>query len=258
MELDSQILMIDDETTKYFFPNLDPIGRELRIKKIPYQVIGIIEHQGTLFGMSLDKTAIAPFKSPLHQLTNPHGDMNGMMIQTTTPILINERIKIVHETLQSNQHLHPSQPDNFVMETTASALIMFEKTKSVMTIADTTLPTIGLIINNIMIMNIILITIAKHTQKINIHKSLGTRRHDILNQFLVETATLSTLGTIIKILLRLGTAKVIEAQTPLPTAVTPWSLVAATMLDLVVGIVSGVYPTRQTSLLDPIETLKQE
>jgi putative ABC transport system permease protein len=258
MELGSQVIVIGDETAKYFFPNLDPLGRELRMGGIPYTVIGVIERQGTLFGMSLDKTALAPFESPLHRLTNPRGDVDGLMVQAATPMLVDEAMEQVRETLRSTRHLRPSQPDNFVMETTASAMVMFEKTKSVMTIAGTALPAIGLVVGGMVIMNIMLVAVAERTREIGIRKSLGARRRDILSQFLVEAATLSTLGAIIGIGLGLGGAMLIEAQTPLPAAVAPWSLVAATLLGTVVGIVSGVYPARRASLLDPIEALRQE
>jgi putative ABC transport system permease protein len=172
--------------------------------------------------------------------------------------LLDEAMETTREALRSNRHLRPSQQDNFVMETTASALVMFEKTKSVMTIAGTALPAIGLIVGGMVIMNIMLVAVAERTREIGIRKSLGARRRDILSQFLVEAATLSTLGAIIGILLGLGAAKLVESQMPLPAAVAPWSIVAATLLGTVVGIVSGVYPARRASLLDPIEALRQE
>jgi putative ABC transport system permease protein len=258
MALGSTVIVIGDETAKYFFPNLDPVGKELRIGGIPYIVIGVIEHQGSLFGISLDKTVLAPFKSPMHHLTNPRGDVDGVLVQAATPLQLDESMETVREVLRANRHLRPSEPDDFVMETTASALVMFEKTKSVMTIAGTALPAIGLIVGGMVIMNIMLVAVAERTREIGIRKSLGARRRDILTQFLVEAATLSTLGAIIGILLGLGAAKLVEANTPLPAAVAPWSLVAATLLGTVVGIASGVYPARRASLLDPIEALRQE
>src|SRR4051812_8286905 len=258
MELGSTVAVIGDETANYFFPNLDPVGKQLRIGGVPYTVIGVIEHQGSLFGISLDKTVLAPFKSPLHRLTNPRGDVDGVLVQAANPMQLDESMESVREVLRANRHLRPVEPDDFVMETTASALVMFEKTKSVMTIAGTTLPAIGLIVGGMVIMNIMLVAVAERTREIGIRKSLGARRRDILSQFLVEAATLSTLGAIIGILLGIGAAKLVQAETPLPAAVAPWSIVAATLLGTVVGIVSGVYPARRASRLDPIEALRQE
>jgi len=108
------------------------------------------------------------------------------------------------------------------------------------------------------IMNIMLVSVAERTHEIGIRKSLGARRRDILAQFLVESATLSTLGAMIGIALGILAAKIISMKTPLPAAVAPWSLVVATLLGTVVGIVSGVYPARRASRLDPIAALRHE
>jgi len=257
-ELGAPVVVIGEEVAKYFFPNLDALGRELRIKGIPYTVIGVIEHQGSLFGMSLDKLAIAPFASPLHRVTNARGDIDGLLVKASTQIEMNDAIELVREELRAHRHLRPAQEDNFVMETTATALQFMEKMKSTMTIAGTALPAIGLIVGGMVIMNIMLVSVAERTHEIGIRKSLGARRKDILRQFLVEAATLSTMGAIIGIGLGIAAAKIVEWKTPLPAAVAPWSLVAATLLGTVVGIISGVYPAKRASRLDPIEALRHE
>jgi putative ABC transport system permease protein len=257
-ELGANVVVIGDEVAKYFFPNLNPLERELRMGGIPYRVIGVIDRQGSLFGISMDKMAIAPFKSPLSRLTNPRGDIDGFVVQAANPLMLDEAMEIVREAFRGHRRLRPAQQDNFVMETTASALQFMEKMKSVMTIAGTALPAIGLIVGGMVIMNIMLVAVAERTREIGIRRSRGARQRDILRQFLVEAATLSTLGAIIGIALGLIGAKMIAANTPLPAAVAPWSLVVATLLGLVVGIVSGVYPARRASRLDPIEALRQE
>jgi putative ABC transport system permease protein len=257
-ELGAPVVVIGEEVGKFFFPNLNPIGRELRIAGIPYQVIGVIAHQGSLFGQSLDQMAIAPFASPLHRLTNPRGDIDGLLVQSSSTLMMDDMMELVREALRARRHLRPVQPDNFVMETTASALAFFERIKQTMTIIGTALPGISLIVGGMVIMNIMLVSVAERTHEIGIRKSLGARRRDILRQFLVEAATLSTLGAMIGIALGITAAKIISMKTPLPAAVAPWSIVAATLLGTVVGIVSGVYPARRASRLDPIEALRHE
>ena len=257
-QLGTPVVVIGDEVAKYFFPSLDPVGRELRIGGIPYQVIGVIERQGSLFGQSLDKLAIAPFDSPLHRLTNPRGDVDAVIVQASSPVMLNEAMETVREGLRGLRHLRPVQPDNFAMETSASALQMFEKMKGVMTKVGVALPAVGLVVGGMVIMNIMLVAVAERTREIGIRKSLGARRRDILSQFLVEAATLSTLGAVLGIVLGIVAAKVISQVSPLPSAVAPWSIVAATVLGTVVGIVSGVYPARRASRLDPIDALRQE
>jgi putative ABC transport system permease protein len=257
-ELGTPVIVIGDEVAKFFFQGLSPIGRQLRIGGIPYAVIGVIEHQGNLFGISLDKTAFAPFNSPLHRLTNPRGDIDGLMVQAPNDVMMNEAMETVREVLRGHRKLRPGTPDNFVMETSASALASFEKMKGIMTIAGTALPAIGLVVGGMVIMNIMLVAVAERTREIGIRKSLGARRRDILRQFLVESATLSTLGALLGIGLGIAAAKVISLETPLPAAIAPWSLVVATLLGTVVGVVSGMYPARRAASLDPIDALRAE
>ena len=257
-ELGSPVVVIGDEVAKFFFNGLNPIGRELRIGGMPYQVIGVIEHQGNLFGISLDKTAYAPFNSPLHRLTNPRGDIDGLMVQAPNDVMMNEAMETTREVLRAHRKLRPGVGDNFVMETSASALASFEKVKGVMTVAGTALPGLGLVVGGMVIMNIMLVAVAERTREIGIRKSLGARRKDILRQFLVESATLSTMGALLGIGLGILAAKVISWNTPLPAAVAPWSLVVATLLGLGVGVASGMYPARKAARLDPIDALRSE
>ena len=259
VELGAPVVVIGDEVAKFFFPGLSAVGHELRIGGIPYQIIGVIEHQGSLFGMSLDKMVIAPFSSPMHRLTNPRGDIDGLMVQAPSELLMNDAMESVREFLRGFRHLRPVEPDNFAMETSATALLSFEKMRSVMTKVGTALPSIGLIVGGMVIMNIMLVAVAERTREIGIRKSLGARRRDIMSQFLVEAATLSTLGAIIGIALGIAIAKGLAWKFPaLPAAVAPWSLVLATALGLIVGILSGIYPAHRASVLDPIEALRQE
>jgi len=252
------VVVIGDEVAKYFFPDLDPIGRPLRIKGTPYTVIGVLEKQGSVFGLSLDRVAIAPYNSPMHHFTNPRGDVDGIMVQTPTALLLTDAMESTREVLRGRRHLRPGQPDNFFMETSESALAFMDKLKKVMTMAGTAFPAIGLIVGGLVIMNIMLVAVAERTREIGIRKSLGARRRDIMRQFLVEAATLSTLGAVIGIILGILLAKVVEWKTPLPAAVAPWSIVMATLLGMVVGIISGVYPAKRAAALDPIEALRKE
>ena len=252
------VIVIGDEVAKTFFPNLDPLGRELRMGGIPYTVIGVIEKQGTLFGMSMDRMAVGPYRSPLHRQTNPRGDIDGIMVQASTPALMDEAMESVREALRQRRRLRPAMRDNFEMETSASALSGFEKVKGIMNIIGVLLPAIGLVVGGMVIMNIMLVAVAERTREIGIRKALGAKRRDILRQFLVEAATLSTLGAIVGIFLGYGLAEGISAASSLPARVAPWSIVLATLLGTTVGIVSGVYPARRASKLDPITALRQE
>jgi len=125
-------------------------------------------------------------------------------------------------------------------------------------LAGIVLPALGLVVGAIVIMNIMLVAVAQRTREIGIRKSLGARRRDILSQFLVEAATLSTIGAMFGILLGFGLAALVAQFSPMPANVAPWSVVTAVILGAGVGIISGMYPAARAARLDPIVALRQE
>jgi len=256
--LGSKVIVVGTEVATHFFPGLDPLGRELRIGGSPYQVIGVIEEQGSVFGFSLDRLAIAPHTSPISRVTNPRGDVRSFVAQTPNPVLLGEAMEEVRGVMRGVRHLAPTQPDDFALETSAAAMSFFTELKGKLIAFGTALPAIGLIVGAIVIMNIMLVAVAERTREIGIRKALGARRRDIMRQFLVESASLSMLGAAIGILLGIGMARIIAAVSPLPAGVALWSIPAAVALGAGVGIVAGLYPASRASRLDPIAALRQE
>ncbi|MEP7382007.1 MAG: ABC transporter permease [Gemmatimonadota bacterium] len=256
--LGSKVIVIGTEVASHFFAGLDPIGRELRIGGAPYTVVGLIESQGSVFGFSLDRLAIAPYTSPISRVTNPRGDVRSFVVQASNAALLNDAMEEARSVMRGRRHLPPSQPDDFALETSASAMSFFQDLKGKLIAFGTALPAIGLLVGAIVIMNIMLVAVAERTREIGIRKALGARRRDIMRQFLVESASLSVLGAALGIILGVGMAKLIAALSPLPAGVALWSIPAAVALGAGVGIVAGLYPASRASRLDPIAALRQE
>ena len=256
--LGTKVIVIGSEAAAHFFPGLDPLGRELRIGGTPYTVIGVIEPQGSVFGFSLDRLAIAPHTSPLSRVTNPQGDVRAFVVQAPNSVLLGEAMEEARSVMRGIRRLSPSQPDNFALETSASALQFFDELKGKLIAFGTALPAIGLIVGALVIMNIMLVAVAERTREIGIRKALGARRKDIMRQFLVESASLSVLGAAIGIGLGVLMARAIAAVSPLPAGVAAWSIPAAIALGAGVGIVAGLYPASRAARLDPIAALRQE
>ena len=254
----SRVVVIGTDVAEHFFKGLDPIGRELRMGGVPYEVIGIIEKQGTVFGFSLDRLAIAPYTSPLARAIRPRGDIESMVVQAPNADLVTDGMDAAREVLRASRKLPPGKPDNFALETQDAALAFFDGIKSKMVVFGTALPAIGLVVGALVIMNIMLVAVAERTSEIGVRKALGARRRDIMSQFLVESATLSLVGAAIGIGLGIGLAGIIAATTPLPAAVAPWSILAALIVGAGVGIVAGIYPASRAARLDPIAALRKE
>ena len=252
------VVVVGQDVADHFYPNLNPIGRELKIQGIPYTVIGVADKQGTVFGQSLDKFVIAPERSPLNRWVNPHGVIDAMIIQGDDDASMREAMEEARITMRSRRHLHPAQPDNFELETSESALAFWDKVKSYLVIAGVALPAVGLVVGAIVIMNIMLVAVSERTREIGIRKALGARRKDILNQFMVESATLAALGAAVGVALGIGFAKLLAAVSPLPAAVEVWSIFLGVGVGAGVGMIAGIYPASRAALLDPITAMRQE
>ncbi|MCU0648785.1 MAG: ABC transporter permease [Gemmatimonadaceae bacterium] len=253
------VVVLGPDAADRLFPDLDPLGREVRMGGQPYTVVGVAEAKGKSFGISFDNYIVAPFRSPVHRLLNRRpGVIDAMTIQAMSPQQLTETQEAVRAVMRARHQLRPGQKDDFELQTPESALAFWTKIKGYLVMAGVVLPAVGLVVGAIVIMNIMLVAVAERTREIGIRKALGAKRRDILGQFLVEASTLSTVGAIIGIGLGLTLAKVIAATTPLPASVAPWSIVVGVFLGAGVGIISGVYPASRASRLDPIAALRQE
>ena len=254
----SNVIVIGQDVATHYFAGLEPIGRELIVKGLPYSVVGVMETQGSAFGQSFDQFVIAPHTSPLNRLVNPHGVINSIIIQTPSREELVSTMESVREVMRARHQLRPNQKDDFELQTSESALEFWNKIRGYLVMAGVALPAIGLVVGAIVIMNIMLVAVAERTREIGIRKALGAKRRDIMSQFLVESATLSTLGAALGVATGFAFAKIIALVSPLPAAVELWSVVVGISIGAGVGIVAGVYPASRASRLDPIDALRQE
>ena len=252
------VVVIGHDLADSLFAGVDPIGREIRIHDFPYRVIGVVERQGNLFGISLDKFVVAPALSPLKSLVNPPGVVDALVVKANSPQDMQLAMDQAEAIMRSRRELRPTQPDNFSIEGAAAVLDFWSKINRILLTALPGLVGISLVVGGIVIMNIMLMAVAERTREIGIRKSLGARRRDIMRQFLVEAMTLSTVGAALGIGSGIAAAGIVTATTPLPATIAPWSIAVAVFLGAGVGVGAGLYPASRAARLDPIVAMRQE
>ncbi len=252
------VIVIGSETAEVVFPGVDPLGRTLRIRGFPYRIIGVLEKRGSLFGQSLDNQVIAPARSPIQSITNPHGVVDDIIIQTLDPDQLRDAQAEVEGIMRVRHRLRPSEENDFALETAEQAISFWNKISKILFTALPMLVAISVVVGGIVIMNIMLVSVMERTREIGVRKAIGARRRDILTQVLIESATLSTVGGAFGVVVGIAIAFFIAAVSPLPAAVSPMWAGVGVALGLSVGVVAGVYPAWRASKLDPVDALRYE
>jgi putative ABC transport system permease protein len=252
------VAVIGWEVADKLFKGADPLGKSVTIQGLPYRVVGRVAKQGTIFGISLDKFAVVPFDAPVHRAACRLGFMDELHVHTANIASMQTALGEVEEMMRIQRRLKPAQEDNFAMQTAEGALEGWKKISRFLMLALPLLVGISVVVGGIVIMNIMLMAVAERTVEIGIRKALGAKRRDILAQFVVESATISTVGAGIGIITGIGLAFLVRAVTPLPAAVAPWSVAAGVILGVSVGMIFGIYPANRAAKLDPITALRAE
>jgi putative ABC transport system permease protein len=250
------VCVIGSDLVETLFPFVDPIGKTLIVDDRPFEVIGVGTKQGSVLGQSQDNWAMVPLT--LHQ--KMYGARRSVSIyakaidEAHLPAAESE----IRLTLRARRHLSYSAKDDFALNTNDNFLQIWANISRAFFAVTIGIASISLVVGGIVVMNIMLVSVTERTREIGIRKAAGARRHDILIQFLVESATLALVGGIIGVLLGASIALAIAWFTPLPASIKWWAVVLGLSVSTTVGLFFGIYPATKAANLDPIVALRYE
>ena len=252
----ASVVFIGSDIRKRFFEDRDPIGKFIQVDGVPFEVVGVAKSLGSVFGQSQDNFVMIPIDSYF----KAYGSQKGidLIAKAIDQQHLNQSKDEVTMLLRAFRHLRPDQDDNFGVMTSDSFVNLWQKLTAAIAATAVGIVSVFMVVGGIVIMNIMLAAVTERTHEIGIRKSLGARRSDILNQFLVESATLAATGGLIGVLIAWIIAAVIRNAASVPMALPLLSVVVGVGLSAVVGLFFGIYPAQRASKLDPIEALRTE
>ena len=239
-----------------WFPNVEAVGKSVLIDGRPFEVIGVAKAKGSIFGQTQDSFVTMPAETYFKRYGARKG-INYSVVAADHNKLMQAQDE-VRMLVRSFRHLRPGQEDNFAIFNSDSLSNAWSQMTGAIAATAIAVVSVFMVVGGVVIMNIMLAVVSERTQEIGIRKSLGARRTDILNQFLVESVVMSASGGAIGVMIAWLFAVAIRNTTPVPMSMPLGSVALGVGLSMTVGLFFGIYPARQASKLDPIEALRVE
>ena len=254
----AKVAVLGQTVVKQLFANEDPIGQQIRIRNVPFKVIGVLTSKGqSAMGSDMDDIIFAPSTTVLDRLTGGRyiSYIQASAVSTDQIDAAQDEIKTI---MREAHHLNPGEDDDFTVRNQAEITEAATETSKILTILLASVAGVSLIVGGIGIMNIMLVSVTERTREIGIRLSVGARTSDILIQFLTEAIVLSLVGGLIGILLSLGISFILNNYTSMMAVIRPEIIVLAVSFAGIIGIFFGFYPARKAANLNPIDALRYE
>ncbi|WP_444354758.1 ABC transporter permease [Prevotellamassilia timonensis] len=236
----------------------DPVGKVIRVNKIPFRVVGVLESKGyNSFGMDQDDVVLAPYTTVMKRILSVTY-LQGINASAVTEDMTDLAIEDITSILRENHKLKATDDDNFTIRSQQEMAEMMNSTSDTMTVLLLVVACISLVVGGIGIMNIMYVSVTERTKEIGLRMSVGARGIDILNQFLIESVLLSVTGGLIGVIVGVGAAVGINVFAHWPIQIQPWSVLLSFAVCSATGIFFGWYPAKKAASLDPIEAIRYE
>jgi putative ABC transport system permease protein len=256
----SNVVVLGTTVATNLFGTTDPIGKTVRIRDLPFKVIGVLLSKGYSsggMGGDQDDVAYMPITTMQKKLTGNtwYSFVMCSAISKDASFAAQEQISAL---LRDRHRIRPGQDDDFFVRNMADIADLQDQSSAVFTYLLASIASVSLLVGGIGIMNIMLVSVTERTREIGIRMAIGATEEDVQRQFLIEAMVLSMLGGMIGIMLGVGSSFVITNVLGWAVLISPWAILAAAVFSMAVGIFFGYYPARKAARLDPIEALRYE
>jgi putative ABC transport system permease protein len=250
------VAFIGNDLKDKFFPSTDPLGKVIAIQGRPFEVVGVAKAQGSVFGMSRDNFVMIPIQTYFKM----YGARMGMgyaakALDRAHLFQAQDEARVL---LRSYRHLRPTQDDNFGIFSSDSLVAQWDQITGAISATAVAVVSVFMVVGGVVIMNIMMAVVTERTHEIGIRKSVGARRRDILNQFLVESSMLAAAGGAVGVGLAWVVVVAVRNFTPVPMSMPTSAILIGVGLSASVGLFFGIYPARTAARMDPIEALRME
>jgi putative ABC transport system permease protein len=253
--------LIGQTVVENLFGSADPVGKTIRVKKIPFTVVGLLEHKGqSPQGQDQDDVIYIPLSTAQRKVFGSQfpNSVGAMMIQARNGEVLKKAEEEVTALLDQRHRIGPSRERDYSVRNLSEILAVSEQSSKVMSLLLGAVASISLIVGGIGIMNIMLVSVTERTREIGIRMAIGAKQRDILFQFLTEAVLLTTCGGLIGMGLGVAGAMAVATFMGWPTLVSTQAIVIAVVFSAAVGIFFGFYPARKAAALNPIDALRYE
>jgi len=255
----AKVCVIGATVKRELFGDTDPIGSTIRIRRLPFEVIGVLATKGSnSFGQDQDDQIIAPLATVQKKILAQPLRVGSIIISAQSEGAVDDAIDEISNLLRQRHRIPTGQPDDFMVRSQSEIASAAEGTSQVMTLLLSSVALVSLLVGGIGIMNIMLVSVTERTREIGVRRALGARAFDIMFQFLAESALVSLVGGAVGIALGVGIAAAVSHFAQWPTLIGPQAIALAVGFSALVGIFFGFYPARTAARLNPIESLRYE
>jgi putative ABC transport system permease protein len=258
-----KVALLGETVARSLFGDLDPVGQVIRIRKVPFTVIGTLERKGqNLVGQDQDDVILMPISTARNRVLGGGAarqrTVGSVSIKVRDGEDMSEVIEEVRSLLRQRHRLQPGADDDFMLRNLSEVLQAREESSRIMALLLAAIASVSLLVGGIGIMNIMLVSVTERTREIGLRMAVGARGRDILTQFLVEAVTLALIGGLLGIVLGVGGSYAIGHLAEWRTELNVQAIVLAAGFAAAVGVFFGFYPARKASRLLPIEALRYE